>query len=211
MWWVSLLLFEDASGQAARVRAQMAQSIARQRVSVQQQMNATSSSRKIAPRRWQAQTATQATFSCEPISEPELGNMIDRTALDHQVSPELVREVAREESAFRPCAVSRAGAVGLMQLMPATQVQFDVQNPLDPQESLTAGTKLLKQLLEHYHGDIALALGAYNAGSSAVDRTSTIPPFPETQNYVSDILQRLQPKVVPRPQTDLVEPFAPSR
>lgn len=79
-----------------------------------------------------------------------------------------------------------------MQLMPATQAQFEVLNPLDPQESLMAGTKLLKQLLDRYHGDISLALGAYNAGSSAVDRISAIPPFPETQNYVSDIVQRLQ-------------------
>ena len=199
MWWVSLLLFEDASGQAARVRAQMAQSIAKQRVSVQQQMNATSAYGRVFVRRLPA----QPTFACEPIAEPELGNMIDRTALDQQVSPELVREVAREESAFRPCAVSRAGAVGLMQLMPATQVQFAVQNPLDAQQSLTAGAKLLKQLLDHYHGDIALTLGAYNAGSSAVDRTSTIPAFQETRSYVSDILQRLQPKVV--------EPFEPDR
>ena len=60
---------------------------------------------------------------------------------------------------------------------------------MDPQESLAAGTKLLKQLLEHYNGDIALALGAYNAGSAAVDRFSAIPAIPETQNYVSDILQ----------------------
>jgi len=206
MWWVSLFLFEDASGQAARVRAQMAESIAKQRVSVQQQMSTVGTYTKPATWHLPALSPTQPSFSCEPVPEPELGKMIDRTAQDHGISPDLVREVAREESGFRPCAISRAGAVGLMQLMPATQAQFDVQNPLDAQESLTAGTKLLKQLLEHYHGDISLALGAYNAGSSAVDRISAIPAFPETQNYVADILQRLQTKPVQAP----VPPVVPS-
>jgi soluble lytic murein transglycosylase-like protein len=206
-WWISLLLFEDASGQAARVRAQMAASLAKQRVAVQQQMKATSPYRNVSPWHWPA-LAPQATFACEPVAEPELGKMIDRAAQDHQVSPELVREVAREESGFRPCAVSRAGAAGLMQLMPATQVQFEVHDPLDPEQSLTAGTKLLKQLLERYNGDIALALGAYNAGSAAVDRFSAIPAYPETQNYVSDILQRLQPRAMQPPATTIA-PFLP--
>jgi soluble lytic murein transglycosylase-like protein len=206
MWLVSLFLFEDASGHAARVRALMAESLAKQRVSVQQQIKATSAYRTVSPWRWPALAPSQATFACEPIAEPELGKMIDRAAQDHQVSPDLVREVAREESGFRPCAVSRAGAAGLMQLMPATQAQFEVHDPMDPQESLAAGTKLLKQLLEHYNGDIALALGAYNAGSAAVDRFSAIPAIPETQNYVFDILQHLQPKTV---QPSPVAPFFP--
>jgi soluble lytic murein transglycosylase-like protein len=194
LWWISLLLFEDASSQAARVRAQMAPSLAQQRVAAQQQMKAASAYRKVSPWHWPALAPAPATVACEPVPEPELGKLIDRAAQDHQVNPELVREVAREESGFRPCAISRAGAEGLMQLMPATQAQFEVHDPLDPQESLAAGVKLLKQLLDRYNGDIALALGAYNAGSSAVDRFSAIPAFPETQNYVSNILQRLQPK-----------------
>lgn len=224
MWlWVSLLLFQsasaqntaaatastpanakpginDASGNAARVRAQMADSLAKQRASIQKQMSTVNTYAKPATWLLPPLSPVQPSFSCEPIAEPELGKMIEHTAQDHQVSPDLVREVARQESGFRPCAISRAGAVGLMQLMPATQIQFQVQNPLDAQESLTAGTKLLKQLLDKYNGDVSLALGAYNAGSSIVDRVSGIPDFPETQNYVSDILQRLQVKA-PQPVT----------
>ena len=204
MWWVSLLLFQGVQGpqgvstQAERARAQMADSLAKQRLSVQQQLQA------VAPFKqhslWRLPPMARPAFACEPVPEPEVGKMIDRAAQDHQVSSTLIREVARQESGFHPCAVSPAGAIGLMQLMPSTQVQFQVQNPLDAQESLTAGTKLLKLLLQRYHGDVGLALGAYNAGSSAVDRASAIPQIPETQNYVSDILQRLkdaEPPTVP--------------
>ena len=78
-----------------------------------------------------------------------------------------------------------------MQLMPATQAQLDVRDPFDPQESLSAGAKLLKQLLDRYHGDLALALSAYNAGVGRVDRTFSVPEIPETKDYVTDILGRL--------------------
>ena len=206
MWWVSLLLFQNASTQptaaeqAARARAQMAESIAKQQASVQQQLQSVAPYKERPPWRLPAQVLHAPTFDCDPVPEPELGKMITRAAQDHQVNPALIREVARQESAFRPCAVSSAGAIGLMQLMPSTQVQFEVRNPLDAQESLTAGTKLLKQLLDRYHGDGGLALAAYNAGSAEVDRTSAIPLIPETQNYVSGILQRLkdaEPPTVP--------------
>ena len=73
-----------------------------------------------------------------------------------------------------------------MQLMPATQAQFEVRDPFDPQESLSAGAKLLKQLLDRYHGDLALALSAYNAGMTRVDRTFTVPEIPETKGYVTE-------------------------
>lgn len=212
MWLVSLLLFQSAStqpvpspqptpsAQAAQARAQMADSIAKQQVSVQQQLQAVAPYKEHPPWRLPAAVLYAPTFDCDPVPEPELGKMITRAAQDHQVNPALIREVARQESAFRPCAVSSAGAIGLMQLMPSTQVQFEVRNPLDAQESLTAGTKLLKQLLDRYHGDIGLALAAYNAGSAEVDRTSAIPLIPETQNYVFGILQRLknsEPPTVP--------------
>jgi soluble lytic murein transglycosylase-like protein len=87
--------------------------------------------------------------------------------------------------------VSPKGAEGLMQLMPATQIQLQVKNPFDARESIDAGTKLLKDLLERYRGDVSLALGAYNAGTSAVDRAGAVPEIPETKDYVSDILMRL--------------------
>jgi soluble lytic murein transglycosylase-like protein len=130
-------------------------------------------------------------YACEPVAQPELGKMIETVARENSVSPALVREVARQESGFHPCAVSPKGAEGLMQLMPATQAQLEVRDPFDPQESLSAGAKLLKQLLDRYHGDLALALSAYNAGITRVDRTSTVPEIPETKDYVTDILGRL--------------------
>lgn len=117
--------------------------------------------------------------------------MIDETAAKQQVDPKLVREVARQESGFRPCAVSVKGAQGLMQLMPATQAQFQVGDPFSPQQSLEAGSKLLKQLLDRYHGDLSLALSAYNAGPDQVDKAGGVPEISETKSYVSDILNRL--------------------
>lgn len=117
--------------------------------------------------------------------------MIDDIAPRQNVNPALVREVARQESGFHPCAISPNGAVGLMQLMPATQVQFQVKNPFSPKESLEAGSKLLRDLLDRYHGDLSLALSAYNAGAQTVDKAGGIPEIPETKNYVLGILNRL--------------------
>jgi soluble lytic murein transglycosylase-like protein len=128
---------------------------------------------------------------CDPIAQPELKDMIDNAATKNGVDPSVVREVARQESGFRPCVVSPKGAEGLMQLMPATQGQFNVTDPFNPMASLDAGTKLLKQLLDRYHGDVSLALSAYNAGAGTVDRAGGIPPIAETQNYVSNIMGRL--------------------
>ena len=128
---------------------------------------------------------------CDPIAQPQLSMMIDDAANRNGVEPSVVKEVARQESGFRPCAVSPKGAEGLMQLMPATQDRFKVIDPFNPMASLDAGTKLLKQLLDKYHGDLSLALSAYNAGSGTVDRAGGIPNIPETQNYVTNILGRL--------------------
>ncbi len=128
---------------------------------------------------------------CEPIAQPQLSIMIDSAANKNGVEPSVVREVARQESGFRPCVVSPKGAEGLMQLMPSTQNQFQVIDPFNPIASLDAGTKLLKQLLDRFHGDLSLALSAYNAGAGTVDRAGGIPQIPETQKYVANILGRL--------------------
>ena len=117
--------------------------------------------------------------------------MIGDVALKQNVNPALVREVARQESGFRPCAVSPKGAEGLMQLMPSTQAQFQVKDPFSPKESLEAGSKLLKELLDRYHGNLSLALSAYNAGADRVDKAGAVPGIPETQNYVMEILKHL--------------------
>ena len=78
-----------------------------------------------------------------------------------------------------------------MQLMPATQAQFQVRNPFSAQESIEAGSKLLKQMLDRYHGDLSLALSAYNAGPGRVDKAGGVPQIPETTNYIAEILKRL--------------------
>lgn len=194
MWWLAIFLAQDVhTQQVQRVRSAMAASIEKQRASVEQQLKSIKypAAPSIPPALAVSSFTTAPAFACEPVAQPELSKMIDNVAREHSVDPALVREVARQESAFRPCAVSPKGAEGLMQLMPSTQAQFEVRDPFDPRESLSAGTKLLKQLLDHYHGDLALALSAYNAGITRVDRTSSIPEIPETKDYVTDILGRL--------------------
>jgi len=128
---------------------------------------------------------------CDRVEGPELGRMIELAAAANQVPSAVVREVARQESAFRPCAVSAKGAEGLMQLMPATQAALGVEDPFDPAESLMAGAQLLKELLARYNGSLPLALSAYNAGPKRVDRAAGIPPIAETRDYVARILSRL--------------------
>jgi soluble lytic murein transglycosylase-like protein len=107
----------------------------------------------------------------------------------------LLRAVIRRESAFQPCAVSRSGAMGLMQLMPGTAFDLGVENPFDAEQNIDGGSRLLKSLLDRYGGDLSLALGAYNAGPARVDAIKAIPPIKETQDYVKHILDRLRPPV----------------
>jgi len=87
--------------------------------------------------------------------------------------------------------VSKKGALGLMQLMPATVVGLNVEDPFDPKENVDAGARFLKQLLQRYGGDVALALGAYNAGPARVDAAGDVPAIPETMDYVNDILTQI--------------------
>ena len=113
--------------------------------------------------------------------------MIERSAAREGVDPRLVRAVIEVESAYEPTARSRKGAAGLMQLMPDTARRYSVANSYDPDTNVAAGIKHLKMLLDRY-AQLPLALAAYNAGEAAVDRFGGIPPFPETQNYVRQIL-----------------------
>ena len=112
---------------------------------------------------------------------------IDEAAARHHVDPSLVRSVVKVESNFNPNAVSRKGAMGLMQLMPSTARSLNVSNPFDPAQNVDAGVRHLRRLLDNYGGNVRLSLAAYNAGSGAVARSAGVPHFRETQNYVRRI------------------------
>ena len=122
-------------------------------------------------------------------SPQDIDAAIDQAASRHNVDPNLVRAVIKVESNFNPNAVSRKGAMGLMQLMPQTARQLRVANPFDPQQNVDAGVRHLKRLMENYGGDVKLTLAAYNAGQGAVARSAGVPHFAETRNYVKRITQ----------------------
>jgi soluble lytic murein transglycosylase-like protein len=127
------------------------------------------------------------TLTTTTTTGADIDSAIEQAAARHNVDPNLVRAVVKVESNFNPNALSRKGAMGLMQLMPSTARQLNVKNPFDPEQNVDAGVRHLKQLLESYGGDIKLTLAAYNAGAGAVARSSGVPRYAETQNYVRRI------------------------
>jgi soluble lytic murein transglycosylase-like protein len=119
--------------------------------------------------------------------------IIETAALAASIEPNLLRAVIVVESGFNSRAVSKRGAVGLMQLMPSTASRFGVSNPYDPRENVRAGARYLKFLIDRFGHDVRLALAAYNAGEEAVDRNGgQIPPFTETMAYVPRVLKIYQ-------------------
>ncbi len=116
--------------------------------------------------------------------------LFNTAASRHGVSADLLAAVAKQESGFNPQAVSRAGARGLMQLMPATAQGLGVENPFDPAQSIDGAAKMLRGLLDSF-GRTDLALAAYNAGPGAVRKYDGIPPYPETRNYVRNVMANL--------------------
>ncbi|MGA8270379.1 MAG: lytic transglycosylase domain-containing protein [Candidatus Sulfotelmatobacter sp.] len=128
-----------------------------------------------------------ANFHGAAATAVDIDSAIEEAAARHNVDPNLVRAVVKVESNFNPNAVSRKGAMGLMQLMPSTARQLKLKNPFDPEQNVDAGVRHLKQLLENYGGDIKLTLAAYNAGAGAVARSSGVPRYAETQSYVRRI------------------------
>ncbi|MBV8338783.1 MAG: lytic transglycosylase domain-containing protein [Candidatus Eremiobacteraeota bacterium] len=116
-------------------------------------------------------------------------SLIADAARRHEVDPLLVAAVIGQESGFAPSAVSRTGAMGLMQLMPDTARSLGVRDAFDPRQNIEGGTTLLRQLLDRYSGHVDLALAAYNAGPAAVDSHGGVPPYAETQAYVRNVMQ----------------------
>lgn len=125
---------------------------------------------------------------CAPVDAEDLNPQINLAAAQHGVSSDLLRAVAHIESGFSPCAKSTKGAQGLMQIMPTTGRDLGLVDPWDSQQSLLAGAKYLRQLLDRYNGNVRLALGAYNAGPARVDRYGDVPPIEETRAYVQRIM-----------------------
>ena len=150
------------------------------------------------------------------VADLELERAVSRAAQQQHVQPALLLAVMKAESSFNPTAVSKAGAVGLMQLIPETAIRHGVRNLYDANENITGGAKHLRYLLDRFHGNIRLALAAYNAGERKVDRYGQIPPYKETQDYVKRVLVYyrsyrkdgwIMPVVIVAPSTHTGRPY----
>ncbi|WP_237524104.1 lytic transglycosylase domain-containing protein [Shewanella sp. KX20019] len=127
-----------------------------------------------------------------PLYTQQYKEEIRLAAKNYSVEAALIRAVIHAESAFKPAALSKAGAQGLMQLMPATAKELGVTDAFKPSQNIAAGSRYLAQLLQRFDGDITLACAAYNAGASRVEQYHGVPPFPETKAYVERVNILLQ-------------------
>jgi soluble lytic murein transglycosylase-like protein len=138
-----------------------------------------------------------AVRSTKAVAPRKINTLYDASITEHArrqgVSADLVRAVIQVESAFNPTAVSTKGAMGLMQLMPATAAELGVSNPFEPDQNIRGGVTYLKRLLDRYDQKVELALAAYNAGMGNVEKYGAVPPFKETRAYVKKITGSTKP------------------
>ena len=206
-----MIMLTTGVATAADVAKSMDEAIAQQRAAVAK-MDASLSAQRAAVSRQRKETPADSFFllaapsrstapyspakeNCDPVPPAEMETIIQHAARSQDLHPQLLRGVIKQESAFFPCAVSSKGALGLMQLMPATAAHFGVKDPFNPKENVEAGARLLKPLLDMY-GNLPLALGAYNAGPGNVNQAGGIPDFQETKSYIRSILLGLPPDIL---------------
>jgi soluble lytic murein transglycosylase-like protein len=157
---------------------------------------------------WMTRTFHETRASRNRFPSPEIERVVQQTSDRFQVDPDLVYAIIKVESANDPNAKSDKGAMGLMQLVPATAQRFGVANPFDPQQNIEGGVTYLKHLLDLFGGDLELSLAAYNAGEHRVLRKGAIPAIPETREYVRKVKQlyRDQPASAPHAKPGGTEP-----
>jgi soluble lytic murein transglycosylase-like protein len=146
------------------------------------------SNRAVASRPRTRQAAPRLTVSAPRPRRIRVLRLINEIARHHGVEPQLVQAIVKVESDFNPRAVSRAGAQGLMQLMPATAARYRVADPFNPRANVIGGIRYLKDLFRRFPGNLRHVLAAYHAGARAVQRYGGIPPYPSTRRYVKRVL-----------------------
>jgi len=154
-----------------------------------------------------ASVSPRVVDSATPAPLSGLDAAVERIAAEHDVSARLVHSVIQVESNYDAGAISPKGALGLMQLIPATARRFGVSDAFDPLENIQGGVKYLRYLLDLYGGDYPLALAAYNAGEGAVTRYGGVPPYAETRNYLQRVARRLE-QARPAAKSDSPAPAA---
>jgi len=155
--------------------------------------------------------APQPALSAPAPRPAGIAEAVEQISASHSLPPQLVHSVIQVESNYNPRAVSPKGALGMMQLMPATARRFGVANVFDPIENIEGGARYLKYLLDLYGGDYRLALAAYNAGEGAVEKYGSVPPYAETRNYLIQVNRQIQKSLAAspaRPETRPAEPKA---
>lgn len=190
---------QDARAVMEESLAKQRESIARQMAAIRAQIGASATEQQPADSFFTVPWVFPATvFStiaqCNPLAPGQIGPLVAEVSRRENLPPELLRAVIEKESGYRPCAVSRKGAQGLMQLMPETAALLGVDDVFDPRQNVQAGARFLKQLLRRYEGNVPLALAAYNAGPGRVEAAGGVPFIRETREYVKAILGSLRPR-----------------